>query len=119
MKSIDTPKGAKEVEKRSNIIGVKALINFFNYEVRTMDGIIFSVDEGEIFGLLGQHGTGKTTIKILITALKLSARNTVKAFVVYNTEAVGGGLVTAMLHEQKRKNLRLANSLRGFFGEGF
>ena len=39
-----------------------------------VDGISFSVQEGEIFGLLGENGAGKTTtIKMLITLLAPTA----------------------------------------------
>jgi ABC-2 type transport system ATP-binding protein len=38
--------------------------------VKAVDGIDFMVEQGEIFGLLGQNGAGKTTtIKMLITLL--------------------------------------------------
>lgn len=46
---------------------------FFHREkkiVKAVDGISFSVEKGEIFGLLGQNGAGKTTtIKMMTTLL--------------------------------------------------
>ena len=42
--------------------------------VQAVDGITFSVQRGEIFGLLGQNGAGKTTtIKMLTTLLAPTA----------------------------------------------
>ena len=44
--------------------------------VEAVRGITFSVQKGEIFGLLGQNGAGKTTtIKMLITLLAPTAGN--------------------------------------------
>lgn len=43
-------------------------------EVLALDGINFSVSQGELFGLLGPNGAGKTTtIKILTTLLTPTA----------------------------------------------
>ena len=40
-------------------------------EVRGVDGLSFSVEEGEIYGFLGPNGAGKTTtVKILVKILK-------------------------------------------------
>jgi len=38
-------------------------------EVHALDGVTFSVREGEVFGLLGPNGAGKTTTVRLLTAL--------------------------------------------------
>lgn len=49
------------------LIEVKDLHKTFG-DVRAVDGISFSVDEGTIFGFLGPNGAGKTTtIRILVT----------------------------------------------------
>ena len=49
------------------LIDVKDLYKTFG-DVRAVDGISFSVDEGTIFGFLGPNGAGKTTtIRILVT----------------------------------------------------
>ncbi|EQD39292.1 ABC transporter related protein, partial [mine drainage metagenome] len=45
----------------------------YTYDGRkyAVDGITFSVREGEVFGMLGRNGAGKTTtIRILSTLLK-------------------------------------------------
>lgn len=42
--------------------------------IKAVDGLSFNVEQGEIFGLLGQNGAGKTTtIKMLITLLAPTA----------------------------------------------
>ncbi|MCL2376846.1 MAG: ABC transporter ATP-binding protein [Defluviitaleaceae bacterium] len=54
---------------RDYVIG-EGLFNKKKKVVHAVKGISFSVEKGEIFGLLGQNGAGKTTtIKMLITML--------------------------------------------------
>lgn len=55
----------------SAIVEVENLTKRFSEEVLAVDGISFTVEEGEIFGFLGPNGAGKsTTINILTTLLK-------------------------------------------------
>ena len=56
----------------SNIIEVKNLTKDFR-EVKAVDDLSFSVNEGEVYGFLGQNGAGKsTTIRMLLTLIEPS-----------------------------------------------
>jgi ABC-type multidrug transport system ATPase subunit len=51
------------------IIKVHQLSKYFG-EIKAVDDVSFTVDEGEIYGFLGQNGAGKsTTIRILLTLI--------------------------------------------------
>ncbi|ERI94604.1 putative sodium extrusion ABC transporter, ATP-binding protein NatA [Clostridiales bacterium oral taxon 876 str. F0540] len=57
----------KEVEKMVNILNLSK--SFKN--IKAVDSISFSVNKGEIVGLLGENGAGKTTtLRMLATMLK-------------------------------------------------
>ena len=50
------------------------LTKVYRDNIRAVDGISFSVKQGEIFGLLGPNGAGKTTtIKMIITLTKATS----------------------------------------------
>ncbi|MFZ7114554.1 MAG: ABC transporter ATP-binding protein [Bacteroidota bacterium] len=53
----------------SEIIVVKDLVKHYK-EIEAVNGISFSVFEGEIFGLLGPNGAGKTTTLEIIETLR-------------------------------------------------
>ena len=57
------------VLKKINTIEVKALTKIFSQEVKAVDGISFSVEEGEIVGFLGPNGAGKTTTLNMLSTL--------------------------------------------------
>ena len=53
------------------VIEVTDLVKVYKGDTRAVDGISFSVGEGEFFGFLGPNGAGKTTtIRILATLLR-------------------------------------------------
>ena len=52
-----------------NMIEVKDLKKVFPNDVRAVDGVSFTVAEGEIFGFLGPNGAGKTTTISMLTTL--------------------------------------------------
>ena len=56
------------------VIEAEGLVKEYERGVRALNGIDLSVEEGEIFGFLGQNGSGKsTTIRILTTLLAPTA----------------------------------------------
>ena len=56
------------------ILEAKDLVKIYPGDVRAVDGISFTVEEGEVFGFLGPNGAGKTTtIRIGVTLLALTS----------------------------------------------
>ena len=56
----------------SSIIRVSNLSKIFN-EIKAVDDLSFTVEEGDVYGFLGQNGAGKsTTIRMLLTLVKPS-----------------------------------------------
>lgn len=65
-----------------NAIEVKGLSKIYGGELRAVDNVSISVEEGRIFGLLGPNGAGKTTlISMLVTMRRpTSGKATVNGF---------------------------------------
>jgi ABC-2 type transport system ATP-binding protein len=51
------------------IIEVDGLVKHYG-EIKAVDGVSFSVEEGETFGLLGPNGAGKTTLMEILCCLR-------------------------------------------------
>jgi len=60
-----------------NVIEIDKLTKDFN-GLRAVDGISFSVKEGEIFGLLGPNGAGKTTTINMLATMLMPTSGTAK-----------------------------------------
>ncbi|GIW13468.1 MAG: daunorubicin resistance protein DrrA family ABC transporter ATP-binding protein [Tepidiforma sp.] len=55
-------------------IATQGLTKLFGPDIRAVDGIDLRVEEGQIFGFLGQNGSGKTTtVRMLTTLLRPTA----------------------------------------------
>lgn len=50
-------------------IVTRDLVKHFSSEIRAVDGIDLSIPEGQVFGFLGQNGSGKTTTVRMLTTL--------------------------------------------------
>ena len=111
----------------NNIIEIKDLHKAFG-DIKAVDGLSFSVKEGELFAFLGQNGAGKsTTISIICGRLaKDSGSVTVDGFdidksindikseigVVFQNSALDNPL-------SAKENLKSRASLYGIHGRGF
>jgi ABC-2 type transport system ATP-binding protein len=72
----------------SDIINVENLVKVYPGGTRAVDGISFSVSEGEFFGFLGPNGAGKsTTIQVLTTLLKKTSGSAAVAGYDVDTDA--------------------------------
>ena len=55
-------------------ITAEGLVKHFSPEIRAVDGLDLSIGDGQIFGFLGQNGSGKTTtVRMLTTLLRPTA----------------------------------------------
>ena len=86
----------------SDIINVENLVKVYPGGTRTVDGISFSVSEGEFFGFLGPNGAGKsTTIQVLRTLLKKTSGSVTVAGYDIDTDARKREISQASFYLQK------------------
>ena len=106
-------------------IEAKGLAKEYPGEIKALDGLSFTVEEGTVFGLLGPNGAGKsTTVKILTTLAHPDAGSaTVAGFDVLREparvrEAIGVVSQAGGLDRQAtgRENLRLQGQMFGMGG---
>jgi ABC-2 type transport system ATP-binding protein len=106
-------------------IVVEGLEKTYGKDVRALDGIRFSVREGEIYGLLGPNGAGKsTTVRILVTLTKPDGGTATVAGhdVVRQAGRVRGSIGYVAQHQgvdpeaTARENLQLQGRVQGLGG---
>jgi len=77
--------------KRPPAVSVRGLEKTYPGGTRAIDGIDFTIEQGEFFGFLGPNGAGKTTtIKILATLLPKSAGHVEVAGIDVDRDPRGG-----------------------------
>lgn len=57
------------MEKPNHVLSVQGITKIFDNKRTAVNNVSFDIDEGEIYGLIGQNGAGKTTIIRIITGL--------------------------------------------------
>jgi ABC-2 type transport system ATP-binding protein len=111
----------------SDVIIVKDLVVIYPDGTRAVDGITFSIKEGEFFGFLGPNGAGKsTTIKALTTLLKkTSGEVSVAGFDLGESPAEIRKVIGVLSQETTldvdltgRENLKLQGRLQQMRGPG-
>jgi len=97
-----------------NIIEVKNLVRDFG-KLRAVNGVSFSVKEGEFFGFLGPNGAGKTTTMRIICALlaPTSGRVSLNGYdVVKNPAGVRRSIGMVFQEESLDENLTAWENLK-------
>ena len=60
------------------MIEIRNLTHIYNGKIKAVDGLSFTVERGQILGLLGPNGSGKSTIVKLITGILKPTNGSVK-----------------------------------------
>jgi ABC-2 type transport system ATP-binding protein len=109
----------------TSAIEAEGLVKTYPGDVRALDGLSFSVEEGTVFGLLGPNGAGKSTAVRIVTTLARAdegrarvAGHDVLADAAKVREAIGvvGQRPGADREATARENLRLSARLYGMRG---
>jgi ABC-2 type transport system ATP-binding protein len=106
-------------------IGAEGLVKEYPGEVRALDGLSFTVEEGTVFGLLGPNGAGKSTAVRILTTLARADEGTAQVAghdvsrepeQVRTTIGVVAQRGGADREATARENLRLSGRLHGLRG---
>ena len=62
----------------TSIVEVSNLTHIYSGDIKALDGLSFAVEKGEIIGILGPNGSGKTTAVKMITGILKPTSGSVK-----------------------------------------
>ena len=86
----------------TNLLAVKELtVNFQNTQV--LKGVSFSIQKGEIVGLVGQSGSGKSVLSRTILGLEETARIAPESSIEFQSSRLGSVELTKLDQDQFRK----------------
>ncbi|GAP15796.1 ABC-type dipeptide/oligopeptide/nickel transport system, ATPase component [Longilinea arvoryzae] len=92
---------AQQPEKGTNILEVKGLKTYFNTvdgAVQAVDDVSFSVRQGEIFGLVGESGCGKSVTSLSILRLVDNPGKIVAGEIIFDGQDLLKLSTTDMVH---------------------
>jgi ABC-2 type transport system ATP-binding protein len=121
---IVAPDGVKE-QTVTTAIEAEGLVKTYQGDVRALDGLSFSVEEGTVFGLLGPNGAGKSTAVRIVTTLARPDEGRARVAghdvltdpaAVRKSIGVVGQRAGADREATARENLRLSARLYGMRG---
>lgn len=113
----------KEIKKRKKLLDVENLVKAYSNSYFALGPINLSISEGEIFGLVGENGNGKTTLlRSLCGELELTTGNIKYHFDYKNNYDLRTQLIyipqrTKDWHGSLLSNLRFTASSYGITGD--
>jgi ABC-2 type transport system ATP-binding protein len=106
-------------------IEARDLVKTYPKEIRALDGLSFTVQDGTVFGLLGPNGAGKsTTVKILTTLAQADSGSAAVAGLDVRTQAAAVRRAIGVVAQRSgadptatgRENLLLSGRIQGLRG---
>jgi ABC-2 type transport system ATP-binding protein len=116
---------ARATHARALAIEARELVKTYPKEIRALDGLSFTVEEGTVFGLLGPNGAGKsTTVKILTTLAQADSGAASVAGLDVRTQAAAVRRAIGVVAQRSgadptatgRENLLLSGRIQGLRG---
>jgi ABC-2 type transport system ATP-binding protein len=116
---------ARATHAQTRAIEARDLVKTYPKEIRALDGLSFTVQDGTVFGLLGPNGAGKsTTVKILTTLAQADSGSATVAGLDVRAQAPAVRRAIGVVAQRSgadptatgRENLLLSGRIQGLRG---